>query len=414
MAWPPGCALNGSVPTNLPVPSRPRDGAMLGGVCAGLARRWRVDPALLRIAVVVLSLFSGLGLLAYATGMLLMPREDAGEPPVRRLLPFTRRWSTGAVVAVTIGVAIGLAGIVASQGIGLGPVLLIFGIWFFGFRGRGAANGRNPAAPPEPTPYERAAEHWRQRLVEQQAPGYAGTLLPETAEQRWEQPYTNPAKDLAVSDHDLPVVVPAPLRPRRWALWWLALALVGAGIVTVTLLGAAGLPATPLAYAAAVLAGLGATLLAATRRGRPALLLPATLIAALVTGNLLFTTAGLTLPSVGEKQYRFATGTELPPRLDLSAGELAVDLRGLTLADDQALELRLGAGQLTLQVPRDVTTEVVWLVKAGEVSASGGPVSEGQAGLDLAGSTFYPAEVEGAPVLRVTASVDLGELAVTR
>ncbi len=61
-------ALNGAVPDNLPVITRPRDGAMVGGVCAGLARRWRVDPNLLRIAVIVLALFGGVGLIAYACG----------------------------------------------------------------------------------------------------------------------------------------------------------------------------------------------------------------------------------------------------------------------------------------------------------------------------------------------------------
>ncbi|MBI5027727.1 MAG: PspC domain-containing protein, partial [Actinobacteria bacterium] len=63
-------ALNGDVPENLPVISRPRDGAMLGGVCAGLARRWQLDPNLLRIALVVLSVFGGLGLVAYGSGLL--------------------------------------------------------------------------------------------------------------------------------------------------------------------------------------------------------------------------------------------------------------------------------------------------------------------------------------------------------
>ena len=56
----PGPALNGDVPdNNLPVITRPRTGAMVGGVCAGLARRWQVDPDPLRSAVVVLAICGG-------------------------------------------------------------------------------------------------------------------------------------------------------------------------------------------------------------------------------------------------------------------------------------------------------------------------------------------------------------------
>ena len=39
---------------------RASSGAVLGGVCAGLARRWQVDPTVLRIAMVLLALLGGL------------------------------------------------------------------------------------------------------------------------------------------------------------------------------------------------------------------------------------------------------------------------------------------------------------------------------------------------------------------
>lgn len=404
-------ALNGDVPENLPVISRPRDGAMIGGVCAGLARRSQLDPNLLRIAVVVLSIFGGLGLVAYGAGLLLMPRDGQTEMPVRRFLPFTRSWSTGAVIALTVVAGVVALAVLGFNGGGLGPFAVIFCVWFFGFRGR---NGRAPVAPAEPTPFERAADNWRQRLVEQQTPGYEHAPQAAPAGQRWSQPYTDPATDLAVRDDDLPMPVARP-RPRRsWRLWWLALALVGAALTAVTVLGYLGLPTTPLVYAAAVLAGLGLTLLASVRSGRPPLLLPATLIAALATSNLLLASNSFTPPSLGEKHRAFSTANELPPRLELSAGELTVDLSDLTLTSDRTLEIHVGAGQLNLTVPRDVTTTVDWKVKGGEVNTSGAPTSESRDGLDLSGSVVYPATDANAPVLHVTATVDLGELDVTR
>ncbi|MCA0295929.1 MAG: PspC domain-containing protein [Actinobacteria bacterium] len=401
------------MPENLPVISRPRDGAMVGGVCAGLARRWHLDPNLLRIAVVVLSIFGGLGLVAYGSALLLMPREGQAEMPVRRFLPFTRAWSTGTVVAVTIAAAVVTIAVVGSNGIGLGPVVVIFLIWFFGFRGR----NQRTAPPPEPTPFERAAENWRQRLVEQQTPGYEASALASASEQRWTQPYTDPAADLAVRDDDLPAAVaPASARrPRRsWRLWWLALTLAGVSLAVVTVLAVVGVPTPPLAYTAAVLAGLGLTLLVAARRGRPPLLLPATLVMAAVTAGMMGSANHLAMPSMGEVHRTYTTGTQLPPEVTLSAGELTVDLTGLQLDADQNLVVHVGAGQLNLKVPDGVNTQVDWKVKFGEFNPTDVANSDqSQDGVDLSGSARYPASSANAPTLHVTASVDFGELDVT-
>ena len=59
---------------------RSRSGAVLGGVCAGVARSAGLDPLLLRIAVVAVTVLTGgAGLLAYLAAWVLIPREDA--PP---------------------------------------------------------------------------------------------------------------------------------------------------------------------------------------------------------------------------------------------------------------------------------------------------------------------------------------------
>src|SRR5690625_938984 len=51
----------------------------IGGVAAGLAKRWNVDPLLVRGALVVLSFFSGLGLLLYGLAWALLPEERDGR-----------------------------------------------------------------------------------------------------------------------------------------------------------------------------------------------------------------------------------------------------------------------------------------------------------------------------------------------
>ena len=54
---------------------RPRDGRVIGGVCAGIARYFNTDPVIIRIAAVVLALFGGAGVLLYIAALLLMPAE---------------------------------------------------------------------------------------------------------------------------------------------------------------------------------------------------------------------------------------------------------------------------------------------------------------------------------------------------
>lgn len=56
--------------------SRPRQGRILGGVCAGLARRFGLDPWLTRLLfVVTLFVIPGSQILVYPILWILMPSE---------------------------------------------------------------------------------------------------------------------------------------------------------------------------------------------------------------------------------------------------------------------------------------------------------------------------------------------------
>lgn len=54
------------------------EGRLLAGVCVGLGDYLGVDANLIRVAVVVLTIFGGFGALAYLVAWALMPEE--GEP----------------------------------------------------------------------------------------------------------------------------------------------------------------------------------------------------------------------------------------------------------------------------------------------------------------------------------------------
>jgi phage shock protein PspC (stress-responsive transcriptional regulator) len=74
--------MSAPVPPPSPGVRRSRDDAVLGCVCAGIARSAGLDPLLLRIAVVVVTVLTGgAGLLAYLAAWVLIPRDPA--PTVR-------------------------------------------------------------------------------------------------------------------------------------------------------------------------------------------------------------------------------------------------------------------------------------------------------------------------------------------
>jgi phage shock protein PspC (stress-responsive transcriptional regulator) len=60
---------------------RSADERMIAGVAGGVAEHFDLDPALVRIAFAVLTLFGGAGLALYAVGAFVIPAED-GAPPL--------------------------------------------------------------------------------------------------------------------------------------------------------------------------------------------------------------------------------------------------------------------------------------------------------------------------------------------
>ena len=62
---------------------RPRDDRVIAGVCAGIARYFRIDPLIVRIAAVALLFVGGLSLIAYLAALALVPEDDGTGSPSR-------------------------------------------------------------------------------------------------------------------------------------------------------------------------------------------------------------------------------------------------------------------------------------------------------------------------------------------
>ncbi len=60
---------------------RPREGRMVAGVCAGLARAYGWDLTVVRLILVLLLVFAGTGGLAYLIAWIVIPEEPILYPP---------------------------------------------------------------------------------------------------------------------------------------------------------------------------------------------------------------------------------------------------------------------------------------------------------------------------------------------
>ena len=137
-------------PERVPAPPLQRDGerGVLGGVCAGLARRLGIEPLPIRIIALVLALAGGIGVPLYLLAWAAMPGDSSA-----RGLGRSRR----SAVEVALGVGLlAISAMLALRGMGLWisdavtwPLALVAGGVALLWRG---GIGARPPAPAERTP----------------------------------------------------------------------------------------------------------------------------------------------------------------------------------------------------------------------------------------------------------------------
>lgn len=307
-------------------PARPREGRHVAGVAAAVARRYDVDPVLVRVGFVVAA-FWGIGAALYVAAWLLLPDEPGPVTPGRR-----RR----ACLLVLIGIAavLGLGGASRGNGGVVLPLVAVAALLFLLHRTRGS-RGVAPAAAPGVPAADAAA-----------APGA-----------------TPPAWDplgAAPFAWDLPEPGPAPApppRPRsRVTPVTLALALLAGGVTALVLL-AAGTPTDVPVLAGVVLAVLGGGLVVGSfvRGGRG--LVPIALLGTVMTWGVLAAPLHRLGP-VEDLRLAPTSPAALAPRYDTGMGDVDLDLRGMDLTvppgarvTPLATTIDTGVGDVDVLVP---------------------------------------------------------------
>lgn len=357
-------------------PARLKEDRKIGGVSAAIARRYAIDPTLVRVAFVV-SAFYGFGLLVYLAGMLVLPRVDAQG---RRETP---------VWAIVLGTLLAIGAVFGAFSGDLGAVIgivTVLALVYALHRSRGHLRD-----PQRPVATEDAA------AVQTDAEGTTATPQPPSWDPLGAAPF---AWDLPE-----PAAPVAPKPPRSTLVpLTLAAALVAAAVVGgLGLLGIVPLGVTAVAGTALAVVGAGLVVGAFRNQGRSLVVAAVPLALVLVAaagaadrggipdwvdgtpgtdgyrGAYGYRGPGETVQTLGDAQWRPAANA-VAPAYETAYGDAQLDLRDLPPGPVPVrTQVQSGAGDVTVIVP--ATADVTATCESGAGSADclgrgAGPVTD--------------------------------------
>ena len=436
---------------------RSRDEVWVAGVCGGFAQRVRIDPVVVRVGLIVLTMFSGLGIVAYLVGWMLLPHVDRPSVAEKAMARHGYSWASVAaliaVPALALVLVVGSGSRVDFGGGFLFPGWLVVpalvGIALY-WRGRRRIEPAPPVSGSAPidapwgpdttaTPatawgYGTPATPWGPgtpatpwgpgTTATPWGPGTPATATPATA---WAPSSAGPSNPAAATPS---TGRPGPGRPssrrvlatrrrrRPRAHPLVALVTAGAALATyglvlvlhnhsalagkglVVALGAA------LALVAVVLVGIGLS----GRTGGLTSFLGWSL--ALATAIAAGGTTSTWRDGVGDRVW-------IPSDLSrtsysLGLGDATLDLSNLvrpTTATAPQISVRLDAGSLRIDIPADLTVTVNANVRFGEIDDNGIVTSTTSDGKAVSRVT---SQGDGSADLVVNANVEFGELIIRK
>jgi phage shock protein PspC (stress-responsive transcriptional regulator) len=402
-------------------PARRGDESRIAGVAGAIARRYDLDPTLVRVAFVVWAIVGG-GLLLYLLGWLVLP-PDPADPPRRDHAAGGRAHGPGrrpgpptlVVVATVIVAAATLVPAFSGRVVTL-VALALAGVALYLLHTARADLGvaGTPAAEGAPWPAWSAA-----------APP-PGTWADDDGPVAWDPLGAAPRGWSLPAEPRPRAADGVPLRGPRSVLTpvTLALALVAAGLAGVALL--LGLPgASPVWIPAAALAVVGLGLVVgsiAPRRPRRGLVVAAVpLIILTVLGSMAATRPDFGAPwtgpgsgidrGAGDVTETPMLLTAIAPQYRTGLGDIDLDLTRLAVPPAGAPPVRTvvesGAGDITVKVPPTADVTVSCQTGLGDVDCLG-------LTSDATGHVDLGPDGPGGLVLDVTARSGAGDVAVQR
>ena len=387
-----------SVTTTRPPLVRSRSDRKVAGVCGGIAAYLGIDPLILRIVVVVLTIFGGSGLLLYAAGWLLIPDEGQQYSEIERLIGRDRQRgpSVGAIIVTIVGLVVLVTSLSVGAAFGHGwwlggpdlwPLVVVGAIVALVWYARRDSQVPPPTVPATApaTPPGATAPDAPAAALSAEAPTLVGvpvgvgsgatsaTGAPaggggEPPTYQWTpgpQPGPQPPP-------------PAPPRKQRSALGALTswVLLVAAGVMwLLDRTGAASIH--PTAFFAVLLGIVGLGLVVGAFAGRSRGLIGLGVVLSVVTAVV------AAAPAVGHG--RTGTVTWNPTSVSavpadgyqLAAGKATLDLSSTSIDSTDEVHVQLGAGRMVVIVPNNAHVVLDASVGAGSVRGPDGRQDDG-------------------------------------
>ncbi|HET9517668.1 MAG TPA: PspC domain-containing protein [Actinoplanes sp.] len=433
---------------------RPAQGRYLAGVCAAIARATNTDPVLWRVVLAVLGL-SGIGVLVYLIGWLIIPAEGDTASPVEAVLGRGRSQMSPVSVLVLAGIAAITFAVIVDNGFRaalLGAAIILGGVLLYR---RNTAAAQTGAPQPPYGPFPPAAHAAPEPAAT--APHAATSAAPPPGEPTAGEPMTGPppappagpfappagpfappppppppppggyrppfaphgpysgwqpAWRTAAPPPPHAAPPPKPPRPRsKLGRITFFLVLVAIGLLALFDLSGAGVPAS--AYFAAALTTVALGLIVGSWFGRARGLIALAVVA----------TVGLGISSAGETWggtdvsnpvvWQPTTVASIADRYETPVGEATLDLRQVDFTGQrQQTSVVMNAGKLTVLLPPAVDTTATVHVDLGSTDVFG-QVADGT-GLAAREVTDRGTDGVGGGDLQLDIRLNVGDVEVKR
>ena len=432
---------------------RPKQGRYIAGVSGALARATNTDPVLWRVLLAVLGVMSGVGVLLYLIGWLVIPSEGEPASPIESLLGKGRSGMSPLAVVVLGGAAVLTFAFIVQDGVraGLLAAAVILAAVLLIKRGQSSSTApeaattdfrQPPAEGPAPAPgypqpaapgFETAPFATTPAATTSFAttPAAAATATEPVTEQLPPRPpqstyrppfaphgpYAQQAPPIPPMPPmppvpQVPSVPPLPRRPReRSKLGRLTFFAVIVVIGLMAAIDMAGASIAVSAYFAAALVTIALGLVVGAWLGRARGLIALGLIAAL--GLIVSTGAENLGGRIGNSVYRPLTLQAVADRYDYAVGNATLDLRQVDFTGQrQNVTVTMKVGQLKVLLPETVDTTATIRMENGRAQVLGknfdGREIDGQQVSDLG------SDGTGGGTLNLNLQMDTGNLEVLR